>query len=127
VTLSPFLFDLVANVLNILLANARKLGFLKGLGAIGECSGLINLHFADDTLLFLEAKLYYIEVLKWILVSFEDLSGFKINYEQYEMITLNIFLEEGANLTDILGCKISSLPITYLGVPLYFKKLKDEH
>jgi hypothetical protein len=46
VILSLFLFDLVADVLNILLGNAKKQGFLKGLGAIGEFSGLINLHFA---------------------------------------------------------------------------------
>jgi hypothetical protein len=62
-SLSPFLFDLVADVLNILLGNARTKGYLKGLGVVGNFPGLIDLHFADDTL-FLEAKPYYIEVLK---------------------------------------------------------------
>jgi hypothetical protein len=86
---------------------------------------LINLYFADDTLLFLEAKPHYIEVLKWILVAFEDLSDLKINFDKCKMVPLNIFFEEGANLVDILECKISSLSITYLGVPLHFKKLKS--
>jgi Reverse transcriptase (RNA-dependent DNA polymerase) len=125
--ISPFLFDLVVDVLNILLGNARRQGFLKGIGVIDDFSGLINLHFADDTLLFLDPKPYFIKVLKWILVAFEDLFGLKINYDKCEMVHLNIFSREGAKLADILGCKISSLPITYLGVPLYFKKLKTEH
>jgi Reverse transcriptase (RNA-dependent DNA polymerase) len=62
--LSPFLFDLVADVLNILLRNAKNLSYLKGLGSIGSFEGILNLHFIDDTMLFLEAKAEYIEVLK---------------------------------------------------------------
>jgi Reverse transcriptase (RNA-dependent DNA polymerase) len=62
--LSPFLFDLVADVLNILLQNARHLGYLKGLDSIGSFEGILNLHFVDDTLLFVEVKAEYIEVLK---------------------------------------------------------------
>jgi hypothetical protein len=65
-------------------------------------------------------------VLKWILVAFEDLCGLKINYEKCEIVSLNISPKEGANLVDILGYKISSLSIIYLGVPLHFKKLKAE-
>jgi hypothetical protein len=88
---------------------------------------LINLYFFDDILLFLEANPYYIEVLKWILVVFEDLFGLKINYDKCEMVILDISSEEGTTLADILGCKLSSLSITYLGVPLHFQKLKAEH
>jgi Reverse transcriptase (RNA-dependent DNA polymerase) len=62
--LSSFLFDLVADVLNILVQNAKNLGYLQGLSAIGSFEGILNLHFADDTLLFLEAKAEYIEMLK---------------------------------------------------------------
>jgi hypothetical protein len=54
----------VVDVLNILLRNAKNLGYLKGLGSIGSFEGILNLHFIDDTLLFLEAKVEYIEVLK---------------------------------------------------------------
>jgi hypothetical protein len=53
----------VADVLNILLKNAKHLGYLKGLGSIGSFEGILNLHFADNILLFVEAKAEYIEVL----------------------------------------------------------------
>jgi hypothetical protein len=65
--------------------------------------------------------------LKWILIAFEDLSGLKINFEKCEMIPLNISKIEGLQLAGIIGCKLSSLPITYLGVPLHFKKLRMKH
>jgi Reverse transcriptase (RNA-dependent DNA polymerase) len=119
--LSPFLFDLVADILNVLLNNAQDKGYLKGLGAKGTFPGLVNLYFADDSLLFLEAKAAYIESLKWILIAFKDISDLKINFEKCEMIPLNISAE-GLQLADILGCKLSSLPIIYLGVLLHFKK-----
>jgi Reverse transcriptase (RNA-dependent DNA polymerase) len=110
-----------------LLNNAQDKDYLKGLGAKGTFSGLVNLHFADDTFLFLETKTAYIESLKLILIAFEDLSGLKINFEKCEIIPLNISETEVLQLVGILGYKLSSLPITYLGVPLHFKKLRVEH
>jgi hypothetical protein len=61
------------------------------------------------------------------LIAFEHLCGLKINYEKYEMAPLNISLEEGEELENTIGCRLSTLSITYLGVPLHFKKLKAEH
>jgi hypothetical protein len=46
------------------LRNAKNLEYLRGIGSIGFFEGILNLHFADDTLLFLEAKAEYIEILK---------------------------------------------------------------
>jgi hypothetical protein len=33
---------------------------------------ILNFHFTDDAILFLEAEIYYIEILKWILIGFEN-------------------------------------------------------
>lgn len=41
------------------------------------------------------------------------------------MIPLNLEIEEGKNLANILGCKIPKLPTTYLGVLLYWRKRID--
>jgi hypothetical protein len=38
------------------------------------------------------------------------------------MVTFNLSDQEGLHLVDLFGCKIASLPITYLGLPLHFKK-----
>ena len=67
--LSPFLFDLVADILNSILNNARKQGYLKGVN-IGNDTNIFNLHFADDTLLFLETSKENLATLQWILIGF---------------------------------------------------------
>jgi hypothetical protein len=53
--LFSFLFDLVADILHKLLHNAQACGYLSGVETNTNCSRILNQHFADDTLLFLEA------------------------------------------------------------------------
>jgi hypothetical protein len=81
------------------------------------------LYFADDTLLFLEVLDFNIQVLRWLLIGFENLSRLKINYAKCEMIPLNIYEEMGHHLAFLFGCKVGTLPISYLGIPLYWKSL----
>jgi hypothetical protein len=59
-SLSPFLFDLVADILNVLLKNAQDKCYLKRLEAKATFPDLVKLHFVDYTLLFLEARASYI-------------------------------------------------------------------
>lgn len=115
--LSPLLFDLVADTLNKILSNAQSSGFISGLGH--STSKTLNLHFADDTLLFLEAKPLMIEHLKYLLIGFEHLSGLKINFHKSALVPLNITQELASTLASQIGCQLSTLPITYLGVPLH--------
>lgn len=74
----------------------------------------LNLHFANDRI---------VEALKWILIGFEDLSVPKINFNKSKIIPLNISKREVINLANRLGYKIANLPISYLGVPLHWKKI----
>jgi hypothetical protein len=46
---------------------------------------------------------------------------------KYEMVHLNISNTKGEQLANIIDCKLSHIPITYLGVSLHFKKLTAEH
>lgn len=121
--MSPFLFDLVADALHKLLSNAQLMGIIKGLGNFPNSSKILNLHFADDTLLFLEADPLVIENLKFLLLGFEEVSGLKINFDKSSMVPLKIPTTLASSLADQLGCSITSLPITYLGVPLHWKTL----
>jgi hypothetical protein len=43
------------------------------------------------------------------------------------MVSLDISNDEGESSVNILGCKLSQLSITYLDIPLHFKKLTSEH
>jgi hypothetical protein len=40
--------------------------------------------------MFLEATMNNIQVLKWLLLGFEDLSGMKINFSKCELVPLNV-------------------------------------
>jgi hypothetical protein len=52
-------------------------GYSRGLGNFNnKC--VLNLKFADNNLIFLQANLQMIEALKLLLVGFENLSGLKI-------------------------------------------------
>jgi hypothetical protein len=81
------------------------------------------MNFADDTLIFLKADLKMVESLKLLLVSFENLSGLKINYAKSTLVPLNISNDLGVVCVSILGCDLSELPLTYLGVHLHWRKL----
>lgn len=122
-SLSPFLFNLVTDSLSKILNVLCNREILRGLGNfnVGQC--VLNLNFADDTLIFLQADLQMIEALKILLIGFENLSGLKINFSKSEIVPLNLIEEEGQQIAAILGCKLVSLPITYLGLPLHWKKL----
>ena len=62
-----------------------------------------HLFFADDTLIFCDASKENLEYLSWVFMWFEVCSGLKINLEEF---------------AEVLGCKVGSLPSTYLGLPL---------
>ena len=74
-------------------------------------------------MLFLEASKENLATLQWILIGFENISGMKMFYAKCELIPLNIPIELGQTLADQVGCKLGSLPITYLGIPLHYKNI----
>lgn len=85
--------------------------------------GIISLHYADDTLLFLENDLDKAANLKWLLVCFEQMSGMKINYNKSDLLTIGLDEKNANNFTRLFCCKRSDFPIKYLGVPLHYRKL----
>jgi hypothetical protein len=60
-----------------------------------------------------------IDALKLLLQGFENMSGLTINFTKSELIPLNISTQEGQQYANILGCKVCTFPITYLGTPLH--------
>jgi hypothetical protein len=90
-----------------------------------SCPRILNLHFTDDILLFSEANDTNIEVLQWILIGFERLSGMKFNFTKCELFPFNIFSEQGLLYASQLGCKLEALLIQYLGFLLHKKQLSS--
>jgi hypothetical protein len=75
--LSPMLFNIVANMLAILIERAKLYGQIEGVIPHLVDGGLSILQYADDTILFMEHGLEA-QNLKLILVAFEQLSGLKL-------------------------------------------------
>lgn len=100
--LSSLLLDLVANTLNKILNNAQIVGFISGLG--NATSKTLNLQFADDTSIFIEAQLFMIEHQKYLLLGLEHLSGLKINFHKSAIVPLNITHDLTSTLASQLGC-----------------------
>ena len=76
-----------------------------------------NLLFADDTLIFCDADLDQIGDLKCTLLCFEAISGLKVNLGKSEMVPIRD-VPNIQELAAMLDCRISALPMNYLGLLL---------
>jgi hypothetical protein len=72
----------------------------------------------------IKAEEKIVDAVKWALVAFEALSGIKINYDKTEIISMNLSPQEAHLLTTLIGCKVFSFSIKYLGVLLHDRKLR---
>ena len=106
--------------LSYLLTRAVCGGFLSACqvrGRGGEGVKVSHLLFVDDTLIFCEAWEEQMTFLCWLLMWFEVIFGLKANMDKSELILVGR-VENVDDLACDLGCKVGSLPSTYLGMPL---------
>ncbi|RVW37131.1 hypothetical protein CK203_084530 [Vitis vinifera] len=83
----------------------------------GRAVHIAHLLFADDTIVFCEAKKEYLTNLSWILFWFEAASGLKINLAKSEVIPVGE-VQRIEELAVELGCRVGKLPSIYLGLLL---------
>jgi hypothetical protein len=118
--LSPLLFVVVMEALSRMLTVTMDHGLLTGF-SVGswnhETLAVSHLLFADDTLIFCEANSKYFRQLRCIFLCFEVVLGSKINLRKSEIVPIGK-MEDVAILASLFGCRISSLPMKYLGLPL---------
>jgi hypothetical protein len=123
--LSPILFNIVVDVLAILIARAKDNGLFRGLVPNLVDDGLSILQYADDTILFMENGLEEAKNMKLLLCAFEQLSGLKINFHKSEILCYGNARELGREYSEIFGCDIGNLPFRYLGIPMHHRKLRN--
>lgn len=116
--LSPFLFNIAAEGLNVLLKRARVLGLIKGASIGSGNLKLSHLQFADDTILFCDAEWEEIVNVKRILRCFEIMSGLKINFHKSVVCGVGISGDITQAFASKLYCLSKKLPLLYLGLPL---------
>ena len=83
--LSPILFNIVVDMLVILINRAKLEGQIKGVIPHLIDDGLSILQYADDTILFMDHDLEKAINLKLLLCAFEQLSGLKVNFHKSEI------------------------------------------
>ena len=119
----PILFNIVADMLAILIARAKEDGQIDGVIPHLVEGGLSILQYADDTILFMDHNLEKAVNLKLILCIFEQLSGLKINFHKSEIFCFGKAKEVEDQYREIFGCESGSLPFKYLGVPIHYRRL----
>ena len=86
--MSPILFNIVADMLALLLKRAKDDGQIRGVIPNLLDDGLSILQYADDTIIFIDHDLEQAKNLKLLLCAFEQLSGLKMNFHKSEFFLL---------------------------------------
>ena len=117
---SPPLFVLVMEALSILIDRVVAGGYLEGFSVANPNMSdlkVSNLLFADDTLIFCGSDWDQLYNLKGVLMYFEAVSRLTLNLGKSEIVPVgpvpNVHV-----LAQVLGGRITSIPIKYLGLPL---------
>jgi hypothetical protein len=115
--LSPLLFVLAAELLQILINRAAVANLLRP-PIPQPTDDFPIVQYADDTLLILQADSRQLLFLKALLNSFADSTGLKVNYRKSQMVPINVSQEKMFHLASTFGCEIGTMPFTYLGLPM---------
>ena len=83
--MSPILFNIIADMLALLIKRAKADGQIRGVIPHLIDDGLSILQYADDTIIFIDHDLEQAKNLKLLLCAFEQLSGLKINFHKSEI------------------------------------------
>ena len=118
--LSPLLFLMIMEVLSRLLKRTENGGFLCGFKAGSHRHGGIHISyllFADDTILFCDASREQLLYVRMVLIFFEAITSLKVNVGKSEIVPVGD-VGDLNGLACILCCKVGTLPMRYLGIPL---------
>jgi hypothetical protein len=121
--LSSMLFNIVADMLAILIEHAKGDGQIKGVVPHLVDGGQSILQYADDTVIFMDHDLEMARNLKLILSAFELLSGLKINFHKSELFCFDGTQDDANQYAELFGCGLGSFPISYLGIPIHHRRL----
>ena len=121
--MSPILFNIVADMLALIIKRAKDDGQIRGVIPNLLDDGLSILQYADDTIIFIDHDLEQAKNLKLLLCVFEQLSGLKINFHKSEIFCYGAAKEMQDFYTDLFGCNAGEYPFRYLGIPMHHRKL----
>ncbi|GMI95295.1 hypothetical protein HRI_003198800 [Hibiscus trionum] len=123
-SLSPLLFNLVGELLNLLLTKAVNLGLFNGfrIGTSEKSFLLSHLQFTDDLIIFCSATGPQIKKFRRVLRIFELVTGLKINGGKSKLMGINVDESDLKEWAASIGCKTGIFPSEYMGLPLGAKR-----
>ncbi|GKD13483.1 reverse transcriptase domain, reverse transcriptase zinc-binding domain protein [Tanacetum coccineum] len=116
--LSPFLFILAAEGLNVMVKEAVDKGIFNGVKHEREDIMISHLQYTDDTIFFGEWSTYNAMNLMCILKGFEKAAGLKVNLNKSRVYGIGVNQEAVEDMAKRMRCSMGELPITYLGLPI---------
>lgn len=122
--LSPLLFVLAADFLQVLINRAKDMGLLHLPIPLQNDHNFPIVQYADDTLIIMEGDPRQLFFLKTMLQNFTASTGLRVNYSKSLMLPINIDEQRLDLLAMTFGCSKRTLPFTYLGLPLGTTKPK---
>ena len=120
-SISPYLFIIVAGILQRLIIQASSNGRLSP--PIDPSIACLVLQYADDTLIILQAEHDQLQTLKSILLEFSNATGLLINFHKSTFAPIHVEPDLASQRAASFGCAVASFPQSYLGLPLSTHKL----
>jgi hypothetical protein len=122
--ISPLLFNAVVDVLAEILEKAKISSHISGVvGHLIPGGGVTHLQYADDIMIMVEGSELDIANLKFLLLCFETMSGLKINFDKSEVVILGYSPKDQQQIADSLNCRLTSFPVSYLGMPIWDSRI----
>lgn len=124
--ISPFLFLIVTEGLNVVINEAVRQGHYKGTLVGNNKVSLSHLQYADDTIFFGEGNMINAKKLMGIMEYFYQATGLKINMSKSKVFGIGVSNEEILSFSCGMGCVPGSLPFDYLGLPIRLNMRRRE-
>ncbi|KAJ0616096.1 putative RNA-directed DNA polymerase [Helianthus annuus] len=116
--LSPSLFILALEVLEMLIKRAQQLGLISGLKMPNDGPILTHLSYADDVMFLCEWSEQNAINIKRFLRCFSLLTGLNVNLHKSKVFGVGVSEPELENIAGILNCGAGTMPFVYLGLPI---------
>lgn len=114
--LSPLLFNIIVEVLHLILQKAERMGFFKGV-RLDSGPSISYLQFADNTIIFIENTTHSCKGIRQLKL-FEILTGLKINYKKSYIYTSKRDHAKAQGLANEIVCELGIWLMTYFGAKL---------
>jgi hypothetical protein len=125
--LLPILFNIVVDMLAILIKRAKAKGQIAGVIPQLVDDGLLILQYADDTILFMEHNIDKAKNMKLLLLSaFKQLSGLKINFHKNKIFCFGEAKDYELLYEQLFELKKGTYPFKYLGIPIHYRRLNNK-